>query len=56
MRSFAKVLAFPGGRVDAPDAEMAKETKCGAVSRITMLRELFEETGIFLSQKPILRV
>src|SRR4051812_17997646 len=47
--------AFPGGRIDAADAELA--TKLGRPDQdgallVTAARELFEETGVLLATVP----
>jgi len=57
--SFPNVLAFPGGVLEKKDADLLKfiketqkptspfEEKRFLISRITALRETFEETGLF---------
>jgi endoribonuclease LACTB2 len=50
----AGFYAFPGGRVDAADAEVAVEGASGeeATLRVAAARELFEETGVLLARGP----
>ncbi|MSR49107.1 MAG: NUDIX domain-containing protein, partial [Gemmataceae bacterium] len=40
--------AFPGGKVDPPDAEIAQSQNLWDIAVVAAIRELFEETGVLL--------
>jgi len=40
--------AFPGGKVDPPDAEIAQSESPWDIAVVAAIRELFEETGVLL--------
>jgi glyoxylase-like metal-dependent hydrolase (beta-lactamase superfamily II)/8-oxo-dGTP pyrophosphatase MutT (NUDIX family) len=53
LRFFGGYYAFPGGKVDATDAEKESSGKPddARVRRIAAVRELFEETGVLLARR-----
>jgi len=54
LRFFGGYFAFPGGKLDASDGEVAVRTPSGPMAdphRAAVVRELFEETGILLARR-----
>jgi glyoxylase-like metal-dependent hydrolase (beta-lactamase superfamily II)/8-oxo-dGTP pyrophosphatase MutT (NUDIX family) len=44
--------AFPGGKVHADDARLAREFPGLSARQVAAVRELFEETGVLLARRP----
>ena len=47
----AGAYVFPGGRIDASDAELARSDDLGAAARIAAIRETWEECGVLLARR-----